>query len=264
MHWSWSGRFFDRLSQLKQICPEEEERETYFEKLGNTFSGKSYDQVISLLKQHSYDPSELCYIKYLVLMKNVMDAHSEVSVIENKPMNVNARLVALSTAAEQAVPAVRFIDSLLSKGKEFQGDAIALENLEHLAYMGPKIAAINDTNDLEKFFQEESKANPRVEEFSILYDVLLNKPPNATWRAGRSGPWWSAQYTYWFDHWTEDALLEIGEHDRMQFSESRTVSHEMKALQAEFGVDPFIKDTGGAGRTYLPGLFMLAWACQDI
>jgi hypothetical protein len=53
IHWSWSAGFFDRLSLLQSICPEEkEEEETYFEKLGNTLRGKSYEQLIALLKDH--------------------------------------------------------------------------------------------------------------------------------------------------------------------------------------------------------------------
>src|SRR5208282_4924424 len=82
-----------------------------------------------------------------------------------------------------------------------------------------------------------------------------------TVQKGKKEEWWNIGYLMWFYDWGGNAIVETydkqsqsNEMDPLPFLGPGT-----RELISQNGLGCFIKDMDGTGRTFLPGVFCMAW-----
>ena len=261
-NWAWSAKFFDRISRLKLVPHTEDDQKSSFDILSESFKGVSYDELLKLLRDKKYSPEELLYIKEYVTGNFFLSSFPWSTRLDDLPSKTftENQMAALKSEIE----VIRFIDSLLAGNNILNSDPLTLHALEFIATEWPKIPDTENKRDWEKAVEQDAKAFPELRELALGLAVVENRAPNSKFLNGMNFEWWKMEYLYWFLHWSEDALVEIHEHDSPWITNYPPTSHDMRELISKFGFDCFTRDMGGKGHTFIPGLFYLTWYARTL
>jgi len=262
-YWSWTAMFYDRVLMLEAIPHLEDSvagENRYTDKLENEFKGKSYNETLTMLQSKNYSTAELHFIKYLVFSKFIQFS---LSGIGSSTTNSDTALVKSAFELKNLIPILHFIDTSLARKHGLQSDPFSAHMLDFVQYIQiefPKISADASEAKIAQFFNSRAKDNQVMADFSNLYKVAMSEHKfltNGT-LSGLKSQWWKSEYVIWFTWWSLNAVHEIERHD-YPWSNCEPPEFNLHELVLKFGNDYFTKDTGGKGRTFLPGLFFLAW-----
>jgi len=267
--WSWTAAFFDRISELKQIPHIADDQKSYFDILGDSLKSKSYKDLLVLLKSEPYSTPELHFIKYTAYGKFTEEWLGDLAAITTNGQSLligdndpNAEKVNTTLAdAEHVIPIIQSIDSMLAKKGDLNTDPNMLVFLEFARDDMPKVYSAN-ASDIGKILEQQSKANSDAKTFYMWFLWMQNGIPEKELLKGKETEWRTPEYSIWFAHWFEDAVIEIHQHDYPSDTHYPPVNHDMRQLLSKYGLNPFIKDKNGSGQTFLPGLFCLTWYSQ--
>jgi hypothetical protein len=270
---SWSAAFFDRISRLDSVPHLDDDSNSYFDSLDRQVRGKTDVELMALLKTNTYSIAELHFIEYIAygnfIVRTITGAAA--TRTENNPIMMNGikyavttNLTAFKAATDTAIPLIRRIDELISRKAELKADAHVLRMLEFWSYEVPRmIKMAGGADDGEKLIHVLKHSE--YPQGAALYRLVLlqsDKISEGAIETGQHCEWWEPDYWMWFMYWVEGAVVDIRKQSPPSLAEPPTVNHDTHRLILKYGEDCFTKDLGGNGRTFVPGLFCIAWYAE--
>jgi hypothetical protein len=256
----WS--FFERFLRLKEILPADNAQPSYFDLLKESLEGKPADDILNSLKTANYSPKDLYFIKNLVitdmLLRLIFDFQHK-GALDGGETEMTTEWAGES---KEIFPIIQYIDKALVGNGELSSDLLVERFLKYMRDDWPKVMATTNEIDFKRLASQESDVANVLPDQGILQSILDNTAADATFLKGRDYECSTLEYWLWFAHWSEDALVEIDQHNYPWKSDFPPVRHDMHQLISEFGADSFIRDRGGKGRTFLPGLFCFTWYAE--
>lgn len=261
---AWSTCFFDRTSKLKEVPHLEEEQIGHTEELQSGFKRMSYDELLKSVQSNDRSAVELHIVRSLVFERfthkwpialNRMAAHG-----------FNIEIAGdCAVEAKRAIPIVEQVDSMLAQRYGLKMDKSLINFLEFVAYDLPKMASAQNEKNADGQIEGLLKSNPLLSDWQILFSMSDNKTSIQMLQKGKEKEWWTMEYLNWFYGWGGNAISEaysqkypFHEHDPSPFGGPDT-----SELISKNGLDCFIRDMDGKGRTFLPGVFCMAWYAQE-
>lgn len=269
--WAWTTECFDRIQEMKNIPHIDTEQPSHFDLFGKSIIGKPCAELLLSLKTEHYSAAELHYIEYMAYGNFIAEWFANFSAISRNKATLtigdndpNAKKAAVLFAdANHIIPLIQKIDALLTQETGVPPDPMLISSLEFMRDDMPKvfIANVSDMAALLRQLSKE-KANPNAELFYVWYLCTQDQIPENEFLKGKEYEWWKPEYWIWLAHWSEDAVVEIHQHDYPAGTNYPPVSHDMHKLISQFGLNCFSRDINGNGQEFLPGLFFLTWYAQ--
>lgn len=265
--WEWSLLFFNRVSKLKSI-PHLKKEDSYFESFGDSLKQKSKAELLNILKHRHLSAAELHYIDYTIYGTSVETfltqfeaaiVDPERDILEDNDDRIPKVAFAL-TNADAAIPIMQRINVLLSRRGDVSVDPNQIKFLHYLRNSMALIFTANSSEigDVLKR-QLDQTERPDAKAIYMLYRVINNKVSEGELLKMKDSEWWTPEYFIWFEHWFEDAVVEIQQHNYPEDNHYPPINHDMSDLMLKCGANCLTKDMNGHGRTFYPGLFCLAW-----
>jgi len=271
-YWAWSTKFFDRVNTLQSIphlADDEAGQNRHTDALEKSFQGQTYSEIMKSIQSANYSSADLHFVKYLVFGRFLTHA---IGFIGDEKLDANATIAKILEEAKEADPLMHFIDSSLAAKRELGPDPYSIQMVGLLEFIQQlplrfgtnDSAAPKDSAALKYLLSGAS----RFPIFNDITNIIVWFPNNTNsikiTRELADLPCWRSAYLFWFSGWSMNAVSDINQHDypRIQTSESPLAKFDILAALSKYGNDYFTKDMGGKGRTFLPGLFFLAWYAQ--
>jgi hypothetical protein len=260
---SWSPVFLDRVAVLNGIPHIEDDRKPYTDFLQNELAGKSYDELLKILQTKNHSSAELHFIRYFVFGKFIQECLGNVLLMETN-QDKHVKITQFAEEAKRVNSIIRFLDVSLARKGELQTSPEAGQFVDFVANKLPEIAEETNDDGIEKFLTREAKSNSMLESFTNIFFMAMSKQQTNTFREPMNSQWWKVEYLTWFAGWSLNAAQEINQHGYLwKVSEPPIFSKlNVRKLVSKYGSDYLTKDMGGHGRTFLPGIFILAWYSQ--
>jgi len=260
---SWSTAFLDRESVLNSVPHVDDERRSYIYALRNEFGGKSYEDLLKMLQSKNYSSAELHFVRYLVAEKFTVEGMTS-SLMRTNFAGECAWVLRFAEDSKKAHVVIQHIDSSLLRKGGLQVSPQFDQFVEFIGNRLPKFWNTTNESDTKNFILLNRETGSPFEFYSnSVFEAMINQTPNA-FSEETNSQWWKVEYLSWFACWSLNAIREINKHDYpwnvnppFDFPEV-----DVRKLVAKYGNDYFTKDQGGHGRTFLPGLFFLAWYSQ--
>lgn len=251
----WYPMFMDRGAKLKAVQAMDLDLKSEFDLMTDEMRDVSDSDLIDYVKTRSGSRAKLFYLRAKIL-ERIGDRIAFMNRIVTEKEGFKALALRVSEASEKALPAVRYIETRLAE----TGDLV----IEPFSTRSP--VALGDF--AERAYKWNENSDPLdlvtglygpIDDWQKLFSTIDGKfsKPDAM-RCSR-GEWWTSGYYIWFAWWAMDAITEI---DRVQYPWKKDYlphNANMAELIKTAGLDAFKKDTGGSGRTFVPGLFLLLW-----
>lgn len=262
-NWDWTTMFFDRTSILKAIPHIEDDvagQNRYTDVLERDFRGKSYEEMLKMLQMINYSTAELHFIKYIIIGKFIQQTIG--GIIANNT-NSNFTLSKSAEEVKRVIPLLQFINSALLKKHELRSDSFSVNALDFFEYLGkeiPKMPNIASDDETLKFIYSRAKDNLIMGNIANFFKVVISENKSLTNGSLNDikFQWWEKEYLVWFLDWSVNAVRDINTHD-YPWANFEPPHFSVRELISKYGNDRFTKDMDGRGRTFLPGLFFLAW-----
>jgi hypothetical protein len=263
--WDWSLCFFDRTSKLKAIPHTEDEQFNHVDDIRRNFEGMSYDELLKSVQSTNYSPVDLFLIRnsvygrflnrVLASMTLMMTNNSNIKLDEN-----------IAVDAKKAIPIIKQVDLQLKKQYGLKMEPLFIQFIDFLVYEWPRIENTDSESETRKQIEVLAKTNPIVK--AMFAPALMLTDTNTSIQlvqSGRKEEWWDMEYLIWFDSWGVNAIAEAYHHKYPYVEQEPLpfVGPGTRELLSHNGLDCFIKDTDGKGRTFLPGVFCMAWYAQE-
>ncbi len=258
----WFPHFIDRICKLRALQTVGGETKSDILMLGERLNSKSYAEVLQFLKSGNCSRAEVFYIKAYLVERAIseMIGSDWGTVTEKSEVRQFATLWA--SVSERALPVMKYIDSRLAETTELKVDPTMIRLLSFCKNDLPKIAERwDEPGETPEAFAEGFAA---AKELRVLASIMESKTQMETISKGRACDWWNLKYFLWFAWWSQDAVVEIAQLKNPWKTDYPPRHVDVRNLISTIGPDTLMKDQGGKGRTFLPGLFCLLWYSETL
>lgn len=270
--WAWSGAFSNQVSELKSEVRADEDIKSYFDTFGDDLDRVSFADLRQGLETNRYSTADLHYIRYKAMIKYMTGWLRQFSVAmtngpvlwigDNDPNSAKFGSI-LSAQAKDVIPVIQKIDALLSQNGELAPDPHELQNLEFVRDNLPELFGTKGS-EVMRLLELRSKESPDAMLYYSWVLVMENHVPDSLLIKGKDCEWWKTEYAIWFAHLCLDAIAGIHKHQHPEDTENLPGKDDVPELIQRYGIDSFTRDMGGKGRSFIPGIFCLAWYSQEL
>ena len=263
--WDWSLCFFDRISRLKAIPHTEDEQFNHVDDMRRNFEGMSYEELLKSVQSTNYSPVGLILIRDSVFGRflNRVLASMTLMVTNNSNIKLDEDI---AVDAKKAIPIIKQVDLQLAKQYGLKMAPLFIQMINFWVYEWPKIENTDSESETRKQIEALAKTNTIMNDLcmSVIMLADTNRPIQIV-QNGKKEEWWNMEYLIWFDSWAVNATAEAYHHKYPYVKQEPLpfVGPATRELLSQNSLDCFIKDTDGKGRTFLPGVFCMAWYAQE-
>jgi hypothetical protein len=263
--WNWSLCFFDRISKLKAIPHSEDEQFNHVDDMRNNFEVMSYDELLKSVQSTNFSAVDLFFIRNSVNKRFLKRAMASMTLMMTKNSNIKLD-EGIAVDAKKVIPIFKQIDLQLAKQYGLKMKPLFIQFVNFLAYEWPKIENTGSESETRKQIAVLAKTNSLINDLFMSVTMLADTNISIQIvQSGRKEEWWDIEYLIWFDSWGVNAIAEAYHHKYPYVKQEPLpiVGPGTCELLSQNGVAYFIKDTDGKGRTFLPGVFCMAWYAQE-
>jgi hypothetical protein len=265
-YWDWSLCFFDRISKLKAILHTEDDQFNHVDNdMRRNFEGMSYDELFKSVQSTNRSAVDLILIRESVYERCCERVLARMTLIVTNNSNINLH-DDIAVDANKAIPIIKQVDLQLAKHYGLKMDPLFIQFIDFVVYEWPKIENADSESETRKQTAIVAETNSLVKDMFMPVLMLTDKSKSIqVVQKGKNREWWDMEYLIWFDSWGLNATAEAYHH-KYPYIEQEPLPFDgpgTRELLSKSGLNCFIKDMDGKGRTFLPGVFCMAWYSQE-
>jgi len=262
---TWSTMFLDRVSTLNSIPHMSHDESGYHlhtEALEARLKGASYDEMLRFLRLTKCSSADLYVVRHFVrgaFLRDIM------AYFRSNPSGAKAAARQMAEDTKEVSPLLHFLDLSLGRKHHHRPDPFSARIVSLVSVLqeeAPGVATNASPAEEAKYFSERLGHYPALAELAQFF-AIYNDQINSTNKAfqGAHSPWWKAQYLIWFFGWTMGVTEKVNQHN---YPWATKHEHPFRALDIQKEIERhessyFSRDMDGNGRTFVPGLFFVAW-----